>query len=180
MGRVGSTTVPIWSGTKTGRSLLASTTNSWCMALKFDNMGSVSCRRLNAPIHAIHLTPVQTCPKCSMQHSPHARAPSSTLSQRNCTSQLYVDSNVFRRVRNLRELRLDGNQLSRLPDSVPELRGLEVLDLRGNSIETLPPELKFLRCLLDLDLEGNPIGPQVMLRKQIFLARSVVVFHGLC
>eukprot|EP00752_Nemacystus_decipiens_P018201 g16330.t1 len=63
--------------------------------------------------------------------------------------------------RNLRELRLDGNQLSRLPDCVPELRGLEVLDLRGNSIEALPSELKFLRCLLDLDLERNPIGPQI-------------------
>lgn len=80
----------------------------------------------------------------------------------------------LRRVRNLRELRLDGNQLSRLPDCVPELRGLEVLDLRGNSIEALPTELKFLRSLLDLDLEGNPIGPQVM-RMQNFWVCTVVV-----
>lgn len=63
--------------------------------------------------------------------------------------------------RKLRELRLDGNQLSRLPDCVTELRGLEVLDLRGNSIEALPPNLKYLRALLDLDLDGNPIGPEV-------------------
>ena len=62
--------------------------------------------------------------------------------------------------RKLRELRLGGNQLSRLPDCVCETRSLEVLDLRGNTIESLPPELKFLRSLLDLDLEGNPIGPQ--------------------
>lgn len=65
-------------------------------------------------------------------------------------------------------MRLDGNQLSRLPDCVPELRGLEVLDLRGNSIEALPSELKFLRSLLDLDLEGNPIGPEVMRIMQNF------------
>lgn len=63
--------------------------------------------------------------------------------------------------RKLRELRLDGNQFSRFPDCIPELRGLEVLDLRDNSIEVLPPTLKYLRALLDLDLEGNPIGPEV-------------------
>lgn len=63
--------------------------------------------------------------------------------------------------RNLRELRLDGNQLSRLPDCVADIRTLEVLDLRGNTIESLPPELKYLRSLLDLDLSGNPIGPEV-------------------
>lgn len=56
---------------------------------------------------------------------------------------------------------MDGNQLSRLPDCVSEVRGLEVLDLRANSIESLPPDLKFLRSLLELDLEGNPIGPEV-------------------
>lgn len=63
--------------------------------------------------------------------------------------------------RRLRELRLHNNQLSRLPDCVPEMRGLELLDLRGNTIEALPPELKYLRALLDLDLDGNPIGPEV-------------------
>lgn len=65
------------------------------------------------------------------------------------------------RTRKLRELRLEGNQFSRLPDCVPELKGLEVLDLRRNTIENLPLELKYLRSLLDLDLDGNPVGPEV-------------------
>lgn len=57
---------------------------------------------------------------------------------------------------------MGGNQITRLPGCVSELRALEVLDLRGNTIENLPDDLKYMRSLLDLDLEGNPIGPEVM------------------
>lgn len=67
-----------------------------------------------------------------------------------------------RLIRSLRELRLGGNQITRLPGCVPELRALEVLDLRGNTLESLPDDLKYMRSLLDLDLEGNPIGPEVL------------------
>lgn len=71
-------------------------------------------------------------------------------------------------IRSLRELRLAGNQLTRLPGCVPELRALEVLDLRGNTIESLPDDLKYMRSLLDLDLEGNPLGPEVTTKKYSF------------
>lgn len=67
---------------------------------------------------------------------------------------------------------MGGNQLTRLPGCVPELRALEVLDLRGNTIESLPDDLKYMRSLLDLDLEGNPIGPEVT-RKHYYLSRRV-------
>ena len=57
----------------------------------------------------------------------------------------------------LRELRLDGNQLTSLPSAVGELRNLEVLNLAHNSLRTIPAVIASLTKLQTLNLSGNPL-----------------------
>ncbi|KAM6956180.1 leucine-rich repeat-containing protein 27-like [Aplochiton taeniatus] len=59
----------------------------------------------------------------------------------------------------LKNLYLEGNQISSLPDSLfTSLPNLEWLDLRYNQITSLPAEIGLHRCLKTLLLEGNPIA----------------------
>uniref|UniRef100_A0A3P9AD90 Leucine rich repeat containing 27 n=1 Tax=Esox lucius TaxID=8010 RepID=A0A3P9AD90_ESOLU len=58
----------------------------------------------------------------------------------------------------LKNLYLEGNEISMLPDTLfTSLPNLVWLDLRNNQITSLPVEIGLHRCLKTLLLEGNPI-----------------------
>ncbi|XP_071235578.1 leucine-rich repeat-containing protein 27-like isoform X2 [Salvelinus alpinus] len=58
----------------------------------------------------------------------------------------------------LKNLYLEGNEISRLPDTLfTSLSNLVWLDLRNNQITSLPVKIGLHRCLKTLLLEGNPI-----------------------
>eukprot|EP00063_Salmo_salar_P034807 XP_014009642.1 PREDICTED: leucine-rich repeat-containing protein 27 isoform X4 [Salmo salar] len=58
----------------------------------------------------------------------------------------------------LKNLYLEGNEISRLPDMLfTSLSNLVWLDLRNNQITSLPAKIGLHRCLKTLLLEGNPI-----------------------
>uniref|UniRef100_A0A8C8JZ23 Leucine-rich repeat-containing protein 27 n=1 Tax=Oncorhynchus tshawytscha TaxID=74940 RepID=A0A8C8JZ23_ONCTS len=58
----------------------------------------------------------------------------------------------------LKNLYLEGNEISRLPDTLfTSLSNLVWLDLRNNQITALPAKIGLHRCLKTLLLEGNPI-----------------------
>ncbi|KAM9395114.1 leucine-rich repeat-containing protein 27-like isoform 3-T3 [Salvelinus alpinus] len=58
----------------------------------------------------------------------------------------------------LKNLYLEGNEISRLPDTLfTSLSNLVWLDLRNNQITSLPAKIGLHRCLKTLLLEGNPI-----------------------
>jgi Leucine-rich repeat (LRR) protein len=61
-------------------------------------------------------------------------------------------------VRNLWELRLDGNQLAALPSEIGQLTNLWELRLDGNQLATLPPEIGQLSNLGTLTLDGNQLA----------------------
>lgn len=56
----------------------------------------------------------------------------------------------------LKWLRLNGNQLSTLPD-LATLKDLRRIYLKNNRFAVVPPALKDLPSLTDIDLSGNPI-----------------------
>uniref|UniRef100_A0A8C7RLK5 Leucine-rich repeat protein SHOC-2 n=1 Tax=Oncorhynchus mykiss TaxID=8022 RepID=A0A8C7RLK5_ONCMY len=67
-------------------------------------------------------------------------------------SSLTVSSCCFK------NLYLEGNEISRLPDTLfTSLSNLVWLDLRNNQITALPAKIGLHRCLKTLLLEGNPI-----------------------
>jgi len=58
----------------------------------------------------------------------------------------------------LRELTLNGNQLTSLPPQIGRLTNLKALRLDGNQLTSLPWELADLLANgLDLNLAGNPL-----------------------
>ncbi|KAL0964292.1 hypothetical protein UPYG_G00321880 [Umbra pygmaea] len=68
------------------------------------------------------------------------------------------DVNGFLKTTTLKNLYLEGNEISSLPDTLfTNLPNLVWLDLRNNLITFLPAEIGVHRCLKTLLLEGNPI-----------------------
>jgi hypothetical protein len=65
------------------------------------------------------------------------------------------------KLRNLRRLGLQANQLQSLPTSIGELSQLEKLDLAYNKLTSLPVELLRLDKLEDLNLADNPLDPEL-------------------
>lgn len=65
----------------------------------------------------------------------------------------------------LRWLRLNGNRLRKLPDSIGDLPRLQRLYLEGNRLSALPDAVGRLRLLEDIDLSGNAFSefPGVLL-----------------
>lgn len=63
----------------------------------------------------------------------------------------------FRNLKNLKELRLEGNSFTTIPHCVCELKNLEKLVLESNSITELPEDIGKLKKLRYLDLTRNPI-----------------------
>ena len=57
----------------------------------------------------------------------------------------------------LRQLTLNGNQLTALPPEIGQLTGLHTLILEGNRLTALPPEIGQLTGLHTLILEGNQL-----------------------
>ena len=79
--------------------------------------------------------------------------------------QLWVQGNELTAIpdalgdlESLTELRLSGNNLTALPRTLGKLTQLRILDLRFNRIATLPDSLLALTHMTVLDLEGNPLG----------------------
>ena len=57
----------------------------------------------------------------------------------------------------LRELKLDHNELTALPESIGALVGLEELNLPNNQLTALPESIVALTALEELNLEHNPL-----------------------
>lgn len=55
------------------------------------------------------------------------------------------------------ELRIAGNQIRELPNSIGDLVNLEVMDAKRNKLISLPVEFGCLTKLLKLDLEENQL-----------------------
>lgn len=66
----------------------------------------------------------------------------------------------------LRWLRLNGNKVAMLPDSIGSLSSLQRLYLENNHLSALPDSLEGLSLLEDIDLSGNALVsfPEVLLR----------------
>jgi Leucine-rich repeat (LRR) protein len=62
----------------------------------------------------------------------------------------------------LKELHLEGDRFSKLPDQIKELKNLEALYLRDNNLTELPASLNYLRKLKYVDLTNNRI-PHILL-----------------
>jgi hypothetical protein len=66
----------------------------------------------------------------------------------------------FEELRNLQDLRLDGNKISELSPEVLMLPALQCLHLRGNRLVTLPPVTRDMN-IPDLELWDNPLAPEL-------------------
>lgn len=66
----------------------------------------------------------------------------------------------------LRWLRLNGNQITTLPESIGSLARLQRLYLEDNRLSTLPASLEKLSLLEDMDLSGNNLSslPEAVVR----------------
>ncbi|XP_077406262.1 leucine-rich repeat-containing protein 20 [Vanacampus margaritifer] len=68
-----------------------------------------------------------------------------------------ISSKFFSTFTQLRELDLHGNVLSKLPDSLEEMRHLTSINLANNNFSTFPEKLTQMATLERIDLEGNDI-----------------------
>ncbi|GFH46030.1 hypothetical protein CTEN210_02504 [Chaetoceros tenuissimus] len=65
----------------------------------------------------------------------------------------------------IRHLNLEGNQISKLPSSVAEMKSIDILNLNHNQIKAIPLELADLKQ--KLCLESNPISDITMYSKDL-------------
>jgi len=68
-----------------------------------------------------------------------------------------VSSKFFSTFTQLRELDLQGNVLTKLPDSVEEMQHLISINLANNNFSSFPEKLTEIATLERIDLEGNSI-----------------------
>ena len=66
-----------------------------------------------------------------------------------------IHEDLFAKMKQLEEVRLDGNLFSGLPDSLGALVSLRVLDVANNHLSTFPRQVTELTALLELDLSEN-------------------------
>ncbi|XP_050314571.1 leucine-rich repeat-containing protein 47-like [Anthonomus grandis grandis] len=59
---------------------------------------------------------------------------------------------------NLSEIKLQGNHIESIPNTISDLPALKMLDLSVNKIQSLPGELADCHKLKDLNLKSNPIS----------------------
>ena len=73
------------------------------------------------------------------------------------------------KLKNLKYLYLDDNELTELPESICELSNLELLNLRGNKIKKLPKNIGNLKKITSLWLDLETLTKSEQIRaKQIF------------
>ncbi|XP_064541228.1 uncharacterized protein LOC135430474 isoform X2 [Drosophila montana] len=77
------------------------------------------------------------------------------LSMQQNTQLTQLPATLFANVRNLRELLLADNSLSKLPSQIGSLTRLQRLSVRGNRLGSLPESLKELNKLQYLNILGN-------------------------
>ncbi|XP_077595112.1 leucine-rich repeat-containing protein 20-like isoform X2 [Stigmatopora nigra] len=68
-----------------------------------------------------------------------------------------ISSKFFSNFTQLRELDLHGNLLSKLPDSLEEMKHLTSINLANNNFSTFPEKLMQITTLERINLEGNHI-----------------------
>ncbi|XP_028287286.1 leucine-rich repeat-containing protein 20 [Parambassis ranga] len=68
-----------------------------------------------------------------------------------------ISSKFFSTFTQLRELDLQGNVLTKLPDSIGEMKHLTSISLANNSFSVFPEKLTEIATLERIDLEGNSI-----------------------
>ncbi|XP_077482122.1 leucine-rich repeat-containing protein 20 [Stigmatopora argus] len=68
-----------------------------------------------------------------------------------------ISSKFFSTFTQLRELDLRGNVLSKLPESLEEMRHLTSINLANNNFSTFPEKLTQITTLEQINLEGNRI-----------------------
>ncbi|XP_057682614.1 leucine-rich repeat-containing protein 20 [Corythoichthys intestinalis] len=68
-----------------------------------------------------------------------------------------ISSKFFSTFTQLRELDLHGNVLTKLPDSLEEMRHLTSINLANNNFSTFPEKLTQIATLERINLEGNSI-----------------------
>ncbi|KAJ8365723.1 hypothetical protein SKAU_G00145540 [Synaphobranchus kaupii] len=68
-----------------------------------------------------------------------------------------ISSKFFTTFTELRELDLEGNALSKLPDAAGELQHLRSINLARNKFSTFPERLTEIHTLEKINLEGNEI-----------------------
>ncbi|XP_063338041.1 leucine-rich repeat-containing protein 20 isoform X3 [Pelmatolapia mariae] len=68
-----------------------------------------------------------------------------------------VSSKFFTTFTQLRELDLQGNVLTKLPDSVSEMKHLTSINLANNKFSIFPDKLTEIATLEHIDLQGNSL-----------------------
>lgn len=99
------------------------------------------------------------------------------LSRLKNLEALYLERNCFRAIPTtvavfpfqLRDLRLDDNELAAFPLAVTKLRLLNQLGLSHNQIRSVPPEIRRLRNLVQLDLDYNELGLELPREMQLLV-----------
>lgn len=76
----------------------------------------------------------------------------------------------------LRELDVSYNKLTGIPAEIGKLKNLEILDYRYNNVANIPNEIGQLKQLKELRLTGNPLNATHILRLQLQLPNTHVVF----
>ncbi|XP_064879345.1 leucine-rich repeat-containing protein 27 isoform X2 [Oncorhynchus nerka] len=112
---------------------------------------SLDCGDNAVKTHTPHILPECVGP---IQITEYATSDTQYFSRRNFK---YVMDCILKNT-TLKNLYLEGNEISRLPDTLfTSLSNLVWLDLRNNQITALPAKIGLHRCLKTLLLEGNPI-----------------------
>ncbi|XP_041722188.1 leucine-rich repeat-containing protein 27 isoform X3 [Coregonus clupeaformis] len=112
---------------------------------------SLDCGDNAGKTHTPHILPECVGP---MQITEYVTSDTLYLSRRNLK---YVVDCILKNT-TLKNLYLEGNEISMLPDTLfTSLSNLVWLDLRNNQITSLPAEIGLHRCLKTVLLEGNPI-----------------------
>ncbi|XP_021463798.1 leucine-rich repeat-containing protein 27 isoform X2 [Oncorhynchus mykiss] len=112
---------------------------------------SLDCGDNAVKTHTPHILPECVGP---IQITEYVTSDTQYFSRRNFK---YVVDCILKNT-TLKNLYLEGNEISRLPDTLfTSLSNLVWLDLRNNQITALPAKIGLHRCLKTLLLEGNPI-----------------------
>ncbi|XP_052354367.1 leucine-rich repeat-containing protein 27-like isoform X4 [Oncorhynchus keta] len=112
---------------------------------------SLDCGDNAVKTHTLHILPECVGP---IQITENVTSDTQYFSRRNFK---YVVDCILKNT-TLKNLYLEGNEISRLPDTLfTSLSNLVWLDLRNNQITALPAKIGLHRCLKTLLLEGNPI-----------------------